>query len=166
VEDLMFRDRLAAVVQRLADELGPVATIRHDGTRWTIRPAQPGASPLWSSGDNAGKLMVRFGRASALFDVGDIPKITADEKLAVLEALCRAVVAGRLVERRKRPDGSRWRLTFDDGNILDGWAGWAGWLWSALPWVRVDEEHFCCLHRSAQAARWVGHSVGGLATPP
>jgi hypothetical protein len=59
-----------------------------------------------------------------------------------LETFCRAVIAGGLVERRKRPDGSRWRLTYDDEHVLNGTGGWAGLLWPALPWVRVDEEQF------------------------
>ena len=147
----MFRDRLAAVMQRLADELGPSATIDRRGTRWYIQPTHPGASPLRIAADNAGTLTVGFGRTSALINLGHLSKITpdghiskatADEELSGLETICRAVIAGRLVERRKGWDGSRWQLTLDNGNSLDGWAGWAGWLWRALPWVRVDEEHF------------------------
>jgi hypothetical protein len=138
VEESVFRDRLATVMQRLADELGPAATIRRDGTVWTIQPARATASPLWIFGD-AWSLIVGFGRASARIELGYSSRTTADQELEELEAICRAVVAGRLVERRSGRDGSRWWLTFGDGSVMHGSANW---LLPALPWVQVDEEHF------------------------
>ena len=139
MQETVFRDQLATLLQRLADELGPAATIRRDGTDWTIQPARATASPLWIAGDNAWTLTVGFGRASARIELGYSSTTTADQELEELEAICRAVVAGRLVERRHGRDGSRWRLTLGDGSVLHGSANW---LLPALPWVQVDEEHF------------------------
>jgi hypothetical protein len=139
VQETVFRDRLATLLQRLADELGPAATLRCDGTDWTIQPALPTASPLWIAGDNAWTLTVGFGRASARIELGYSSKATADQELEELEAICRAVVAGRLVERRRGPDASRWRLALGDGSVLHGSANW---LLPVLPRVQVDEERF------------------------
>jgi hypothetical protein len=55
VEETVFRGRLATLMQRLADELGPAATIRRDGTNWTIQPARATASPLWIAGTTPGR---------------------------------------------------------------------------------------------------------------
>jgi hypothetical protein len=117
----------------------PAATIRRDGTDWTIQPARATASPLWISADNAWTLTVGFGRASARVELGYSSRTAADRELEELEAICRAVVAGRLVERRRGQDGSRWRLTLGDGSVLHGSANW---LLPVLPWVWVDEERF------------------------
>jgi hypothetical protein len=107
----VFRGRLATLMQRLADELGPAATIRRDGTNWTIQPARATASPLWIAGDNPWTLTVGFGHAGDRIELGYSSRTAADQELEELEAICRAVVAGRLVERRSGRDGSRWRLT-------------------------------------------------------
>jgi hypothetical protein len=139
VDEEAFRQRLAAVMQRLAGELGATAVVRHDGNDWEIQPERPAASPLWVAGDNAWTLTVGFGRASACIELGYSHKADPQTELEELEAVCRAVIGGRLVERRKRADASRWRLVLGDGTIL---RGSASWLLPALPWTWIDHEQF------------------------
>jgi len=138
VDDAAFRQRLAVVIERLAGELGAAAVMRCDGNDWRVQPARPAASPLWIWGD-AWTLAVGFGRASSLIELGYSSKVEPEEELEELEAICRAVIDGQLVEWRKRVSASRWRLTLGDGSVLHGSTNW---LLPALPWTRIEQEQF------------------------
>jgi len=139
VDEAAFHQRLAAVIERLTLELGEAACVHRDGNDWQIEPARATASPLWIAGDNAWTLTVGFGRAGARIELGYSSKITPEQELKELEAICDAVLDGRLVERRKRSNASRWRLTLNSGTVLQGSTNWLlpGW-----PWTRIQEEHF------------------------
>jgi hypothetical protein len=139
VDDTAFRQRLAAVIERLAGELGAAAVVRRDGNDWSIQPAHNAASPLWIGGDNAWTLTVGFGRAGSRIELGYSPEVEPEEELEELEAICRAVIDGQLVEWRKRGSASRWRLTLGHGSVLHGSTNW---LLCALPWSRIDQEQF------------------------
>jgi hypothetical protein len=139
VDDAAFRQRLAAVIERLAGELGAAAVVRRDGNDWQLQPAHPAASPVWIGGDNAWTLTVGFGRASSRIELGYSSKVKPEEQLEDLEAICRAVLDGHLVEWRKRGSASRWRLTLRDGSVL---RGSTNWLLPALPWTRIEQEEF------------------------
>jgi hypothetical protein len=138
VDDTAFGQRLAAVIERLAGELGAAAVVRRDGDSWQIQPVRPAASPLWVWGD-AWTLAVGFGRASSLIEFDHSEEVEPGEELEELEAICRAVIDGQLVEWRKRSNASRWRLTLGDGSVLHGSANW---LLPALPWTRIEREEF------------------------
>lgn len=139
VDDPAFRQRLAAVIERLAGELGAAAVVRRDGNDWQIQPARPAASPVWIGGDNAWTLTVGFGRASSRIELGYSSKADPVAELHELEAICHAVIDGQLVEWRKRGSASRWHLTLGDGSVLHGSTNW---LLPALPWTRVEQEQF------------------------
>ncbi len=136
--EAVFRERLAAVMDRLADELAGAASVRRDGSDWTIQPTRPTASPIWVAGDNAWTLSVGFGRGRARIELGYSSKQSPEEELEDLGAICRAVIDGRLVEQRRR-SACRWRLTLDDGSVL---RGSANWLLPALLWTRIQQERF------------------------
>lgn len=142
VDDTASRQRLAAAIERLAGELGAAAVVRRDGDRWQIQPTRPTASPLWVWGDEW-TLAVGFGRASSLIEFDSSSKVESEEEeleeLQELEAICRAVIDGQLVEWRKHGSASRWRLTLGDGSVLHGSANW---LLPALPWTRIEQEEF------------------------
>jgi hypothetical protein len=99
-------------------------------TRGSAPVCLPAASPLWTAGDNAWTLAVGFGRASSLIELGYSSKVGPEEELEELEAICRAVIDGQLVEWRKRVSASRWRLTLGNGSVLHGSTNW---LLPALP---------------------------------
>jgi hypothetical protein len=139
VDEEAFRQRLAALIERLTGQLGAVAVTRLDGSLWQIQPARAAASPLWIDADNAWTLTVGFGRAGSCVELGYSSKITPQQELDDLDAICRAVIDGRLVEQRKPSGASRWRLTLADGTVL---RGSTNWLLPALPWTQVDQEQF------------------------
>jgi hypothetical protein len=69
--------------------------------------------------------------------LGFTDKVTADEELVHLEDICRSVIAGRLVEKRRGRNGSAWRLTLASGAVDHGTANWP-----LLPWTRTVTEQF------------------------
>ena len=70
-------------------------------------------------------------------ELGFSAKVTEDSELAALEDICRSVIQGRLIEKRRGRTGSRWRLTLSDGAVEHGSANWSPW-----PWLNVIEKRF------------------------
>lgn len=122
-----FADRVAALMERLAAELGSAATVERDGDDWQVRPARAQASPLWVAGADAWTLTVGFGRTGSRMELGYVDDLHPHEQLQELEAVFRGVIAGGLIERRDEDGGSRWWLTLPDGSTTHGSANWLPW---------------------------------------
>jgi hypothetical protein len=70
-------------------------------------------------------------------ELGFSAKVTEDSELAALGDICRSVIEGRLIEKRRGRTGSRWRLKLSGGAVEHGSANWPPW-----PWLSVIEERF------------------------
>ena len=80
-----------------------------------------------------------FGRRGARIELGYSSKVTPEKELNNLEAICRAVIGGGLMEQRRGSSASRWHLALGGGRVL---RGSANWLLPAKPWTRIDQERF------------------------
>lgn len=137
-----FAVPLAELMDRVAAGIGDAAVIQRDGPLWFIEPARSGASPLWVAGEGAWDLTVGFGRAGSRIELGFSNRVSARDELEALQDICLSVVAGRLVEwrkRRKHTDASRWWLTREDGSSEQGSTNW---LLPVFKWTQVEKEIF------------------------
>lgn len=125
------------VLARIEEWVGSTGTAVVEGPCWRLSPADAAASPLWVCGEGAWDLTVGFGRASARMELGYTDKITTAEQLDDLEDICRSVIEGRLVEKRRGRRGSAWRLTLTSGKMTHGTANWP-----PVPWMRTVEQEF------------------------
>jgi hypothetical protein len=129
-----FMHDVGALIERLANELENQASVRRGPPCWHLDPANVLASPLWVCGEGDRDLTVGFGRAAARIELG-YGKTSASDLLGELEPIIRAVIEGRLTEKRHRDTGSRWRLVLGDGRTFKGWSNFL------FPWSRVEHFH-------------------------
>ncbi|HSH62211.1 MAG TPA: hypothetical protein VK988_21690 [Acidimicrobiales bacterium] len=101
----------------MAEEVDEAAVLSEHRHGWLLHPKNGGASPIQILGeaDDLWDLTIAFGRGDARIELGFSEKVNPDDELRQLEDICRAIVAGRLSEKRKRKGQSRWQITLMNG---------------------------------------------------
>jgi hypothetical protein len=121
-----FIDDIDNQLEHVAAELGSAARLERvpswGDAGWRIVPTRAGASAVWvEANEYPPTVDVSFGRGeSTIIELGYEGKLARAGLVQQLEAVVRAVIAGRLVEHVKRSGASRFWLTLEDGSVLRG----------------------------------------------
>lgn len=91
-----------------------------EGWAWEIQPRASAASPIWIIGKYWNDATVGFGRSSGRIELWQLGKTEAPAAAANLERVVRAVVEGRLTERRQDARSCQYEITWSDGTKSKG----------------------------------------------